>query len=132
MGPGARLLLRAPHVQLCIVADVAFSAAGASLHVCMTPHGPDTASYEAAVSVDTQVPQRLPSGTMAFMFEVSQTPRVMLTALQSPQREEGYQQCWAGLTKPCASKRPASSDLPTDNGKLQKRELKAEAAISTG
>ena len=109
--------------------------AGSSLHVCMSPHGPDLGSYEAATRVDTQVPQRLPSSTMAFMFEVSQTPRVMLSAMHSPFRERDYQNCWAGFRKTDAGKRPADS-LPSavaqNNVKLQKRELTAETAISTG
>ena len=101
----------------------------------MSPHGPDLASYEAAVRVDTRVPQRLPSSTMAFMFEMNQTPRVLHSALQSPLRERDYQKCWAGLRGANAGKRPAdapASGAALDNGKLQKRELTAEAQISTG
>ena len=44
--------------------------AGASLHVCMTPHGPDTATFEGAIAKDGSVPEHLPDDTLAFMFEV--------------------------------------------------------------
>jgi hypothetical protein len=47
------------------------AGAGASLHVCMTPHGPDAATFEAASSRDTSRPERLPTDTLAFMFEAS-------------------------------------------------------------
>lgn len=45
--------------------------AGASLHVCMTPHGPDTATFESGTTKDSHKPERLPADTLAFMFEVS-------------------------------------------------------------
>ena len=45
-------------------------AAGASLHVCMTPHGPDTATFEAAIAKDSSRPEHLPADALAFMFEV--------------------------------------------------------------
>lgn len=44
--------------------------AGASLHVCMTPHGPDTKTFESAISKDSSRPEHLPNDTLAFMFEV--------------------------------------------------------------
>lgn len=36
----------------------------------MTPHGPDTATFEGAVAKDSSVPEHLPDDTLAFMFEV--------------------------------------------------------------
>lgn len=42
---------------------------GASLHQCMTPHGPDTQTFEAASSANLK-PQKLSSDALAFMFEV--------------------------------------------------------------
>lgn len=47
----------------------------------MTPHGPDAATFEAAVG-DTgqqQAPAHLPPDTLAFMFEVNYTPRVTMS-----------------------------------------------------
>lgn len=43
--------------------------AGASLHVCMTPHGPDTATFESAIAKDSSRPEHLPVDALAFMFE---------------------------------------------------------------
>lgn len=47
-----------------------FCHAGSSLHVCMTPHGPDTATFESGTKKDSAKPERLPSDSLAFMFEV--------------------------------------------------------------
>ncbi|CAK0749149.1 hypothetical protein CVIRNUC_001888 [Coccomyxa viridis] len=74
-----------------------FVPGGASLHVCMTPHGPDTATFESAIAKDSSCPEHLPRDALAFMFEVNHIPRVMKHALQSTELEEGYQDCWAGL-----------------------------------
>lgn len=116
-------------------AKQAFQPGGSSLHVCMTPHGPDLASFEAASRIDTQKPQRLPDSTMAFMFEVSHTPRVMLNALSSKHRELDYQTCWAGFQH-AGGKRKAdavNNILALENGhKVQKQELKAETLASNG
>ncbi|OEL21774.1 Homogentisate 1,2-dioxygenase [Dichanthelium oligosanthes] len=75
-----------------------FVPGGASLHSCMTPHGPDTKTYEATISrADAnREPFRL-SGTLAFMFESSLIPRVCRWALDSPCRDLDYYQCWIGL-----------------------------------
>ena len=45
-----------------------FLPGGASLHSCMTPHGPDAKTCEVA-SKATLKPERVADGTMAFMFE---------------------------------------------------------------
>ncbi|GJN29965.1 hypothetical protein PR202_gb18235 [Eleusine coracana subsp. coracana] len=64
-----------------------FLPGGASLHSCMTPHGPDTKTYEATISrADANEPLRL-DGTLAFMFESSLIPRVCRWALESPHIE---------------------------------------------
>jgi homogentisate 1,2-dioxygenase len=62
----------------------------------MTPHGPDTKTYEATISHGSKEPLRL-SGTLAFMFESSLIPRVCRWALDSPCRDLDYYQCWIGL-----------------------------------
>ncbi|KAK9846297.1 hypothetical protein WJX81_001152 [Elliptochloris bilobata] len=74
-----------------------FLPGGASLHMCMTPHGPDAATFERAVAIDGDAPEHLPCDTLAFMFEVSFTPRVMPAALASPHIDRAYYKCWAGL-----------------------------------
>ncbi|VAI00136.1 unnamed protein product [Triticum turgidum subsp. durum] len=77
-----------------------FLPGGASLHSCMTPHGPDTKTYEATISKlggpDANTPTRL-SGTLAFMFESALIPLVCRWALESPSRDLDYYQCWIGL-----------------------------------
>ena len=41
---------------------------GGSLHNTMTPHGPDTKTFEKASSAELK-PERVADGTQAFMFE---------------------------------------------------------------
>ncbi|KAK9797727.1 hypothetical protein WJX73_000948 [Symbiochloris irregularis] len=125
-------------------AKATFKPGGSSLHVCMSPHGPDLTSYNAATAIDTRAPQRLPSSTMAFMFEVNHTPRVMRSALQSPHLDQEYRQCWQGFPVAKAFGGKATSDAkaidqPAENGtgalpggQAQKEEVKAETISSTG
>ena len=81
--------------------------AGASLHVCMTPHGPDAAVTAKAMASDTSKPARLPDDSLAFMFEVRDIPRVMTQALQSELLEKDYWKCWQGF-KTAAASAPAA------------------------
>uniref|UniRef100_A0ACD6A991 Uncharacterized protein n=1 Tax=Avena sativa TaxID=4498 RepID=A0ACD6A991_AVESA len=77
-----------------------FLPGGASLHSCMTPHGPDTRTYEATISKLGAAANNAPSslrGTLAFMFESALIPRVCRWALESPSRDLDYYQCWIGL-----------------------------------
>ncbi|URE42828.1 homogentisate 1,2-dioxygenase [Musa troglodytarum] len=89
-----------------------FLPGGASLHSCMTPHGPDTKTYEATIAVgENSEPVRL-RGTMAFMFESYLIPRVCPWALDSPCLDANYYQCWIGLRS------HFSSDNRSENGSL--------------
>ncbi len=45
-----------------------FVPGGASLHNCMSGHGPDAATFEKASAADLSKPDVI-AGTMAFMFE---------------------------------------------------------------
>lgn len=74
----------------------AFKPGGASLHLCMTPHGPDTTSFEAAIKAEGEGPRQL-TDTMAFMFETSLVPRVTAHALGASNIDRDYYQCWYGL-----------------------------------
>jgi homogentisate 1,2-dioxygenase len=74
-----------------------FSPGGASLHSCMTPHGPDAATFERAVGPDNEAPSHLPSDSLAFMFEFSMVPRLTTGALGAPSIDRNYYQCWEGL-----------------------------------
>lgn len=73
-----------------------FVPGGASLHNCMTGHGPDAATFEKAVNADTSQPQRI-ADTMAFMFETRTLIRPTRFAMEAPQLQRGYAQCWQGL-----------------------------------
>lgn len=75
-----------------------FSPGGASLHNCMSGHGPDAATYETASHADTSRPSHV-SGTMAFMFETRRVIRPTAAALELPQLQRDYTRCWQGLTK---------------------------------
>jgi homogentisate 1,2-dioxygenase len=73
-----------------------FLPGGASLHNCMSGHGPDARTFEAASRADTTRPDRI-ADTMAFMFETQRVIRPTRRALESPQLQKGYSDCWAGL-----------------------------------
>lgn len=75
-----------------------FLPGGASLHCCMSPHGPDTVTFEKAVSKLSDLsPTKLADDTLAFMFETCFTPRITKHALESPQLDKDYYKCWLGL-----------------------------------
>jgi homogentisate 1,2-dioxygenase len=75
-----------------------FVPGGSSLHNCMSGHGPDAATFAKASNADLSRPDRV-RDTMAFMFEARHVIRPTMQALASPQRQGGYQDCWAGLRK---------------------------------
>lgn len=73
-----------------------FSPGGASLHNCMSGHGPDAATFEKASSSDTSQPQHI-TDTMAFMFETRTVIRPTRFALEAPELQTDYAKCWQGL-----------------------------------
>jgi homogentisate 1,2-dioxygenase len=75
-----------------------FAPGGASLHNCMTGHGPDAATFEKASNADTSKPDYI-DGTMAFMFEARAVIRPTRQAIDAAHRQRDYQACWAGLQK---------------------------------
>jgi homogentisate 1,2-dioxygenase len=75
-----------------------FAPGGASLHNCMTGHGPDAATFDKASNADTSKPDYI-AGTMAFMFEARNVSRPTRTAMDAAHRQRDYQACWAGLQK---------------------------------
>jgi homogentisate 1,2-dioxygenase len=82
-----------------------FVPGGASLHNCMSGHGPDAATFDKASSADTSRPHKV-TDTMAFMFE-TRTPLVATPyALASPQLQHDYQDCWAGIARHFDPARP--------------------------
>ncbi|HEY4559688.1 MAG TPA: homogentisate 1,2-dioxygenase [Lysobacter sp.] len=75
-----------------------FSPGGASLHNCMTGHGPDAATFEKASNADLSKPDVI-RDTMAFMFEARFVIRPTRQAIDAAHRQRDYQACWAGLQK---------------------------------
>ena len=74
-----------------------FLPGGASLHNCMSGHGPDAETYERASRAELK-PQRL-EGTMAFMFETQLVVRPTRFALETRILQHEYFECWQGLKK---------------------------------
>jgi homogentisate 1,2-dioxygenase len=75
-----------------------FAPGGASLHNCMSGHGPDAESFEKASRADTSQVDRI-RDTMAFMFETRCIIRPTRYALESAQLQHEYYRCWQGLRK---------------------------------
>ncbi|MEO7067498.1 MAG: homogentisate 1,2-dioxygenase [Rhodanobacter sp.] len=75
-----------------------FLPGGASLHNCMTAHGPDAATFEKASAADPVKPDVI-DGTMAFMFETRKVIRPTQQALASPLLQQNYSDCWQGIAK---------------------------------
>ena len=75
-----------------------FVPGGASLHNCMTGHGPDAATFDKASSADLSRPDVV-TDTMAFMFESRAVIRPTSQALEAAHRQAAYQACWAGLRR---------------------------------
>lgn len=74
-----------------------FAPGGASLHNCMSGHGPDRASYEQAIRADLK-PHKI-QDTLAFMFESRWPIRPTRFAVESPAMQLDYDDCWAGFEK---------------------------------
>ncbi len=75
-----------------------FVPGSASLHNCMSGHGPDAASFDKASNADTTKPDHI-IDTMAFMFETRWVIHPTKQALESPQLQRDYHECWQGLRK---------------------------------
>jgi homogentisate 1,2-dioxygenase len=72
-----------------------FTPGGVSIHNCMTAHGPDQMSYELATTQKLQPETYL--NTLAFMFETKDVWQVTELAMDSPERQRDYLNCWQGL-----------------------------------
>ena len=91
-----------------------FAPGGASLHNCMSGHGPDAATFAKASLADTSRPQHI-ADTMAFMFETRVPIRPTRYALESPLLQRDYPSVWRGLRKNFAP-RPAPARRPRRGG----------------
>jgi homogentisate 1,2-dioxygenase len=78
--------------------EAGFLPGGASLHNCMSGHGPDFATFEKASRSNTSQPEYI-TGTMAFMFETRSVIVPTSAALGLPELQHDYAQCWSGLSK---------------------------------
>lgn len=74
-----------------------FIPGGASLHNCMSSHGPDVQSYTEALTSEL-APQKI-AETMAFMFETNHPLLATRAAMASPELQSDYDACWAGFEK---------------------------------
>ena len=75
-----------------------FAPGGASLHNCMTGHGPDADTFESASAADTSQPQYI-DNTMAIMFETPAVIQPSRFAMETSQLQAEYYRCWQGLKK---------------------------------
>jgi homogentisate 1,2-dioxygenase len=74
-----------------------FVPGGASLHNCMSGHGPDAPTFEEAG--DANLYPRFLGDTLAFMFETRFILRPTKLALDCAQLQRDYWKCWQGLSK---------------------------------
>jgi homogentisate 1,2-dioxygenase len=73
-----------------------FIPGGASLHNCMTAHGPDSTSFDKASKAD-QKPVKL-KDTLAFMLESRFIMKPTKHALASDKIQPDYFKCWKNLS----------------------------------
>ena len=81
-----------------------FAPGGASLHNCMSGHGPDQASHAAASAAELK-PQKL-DNTLAFMFETRMPLRPTAWAMATPAMQLDYDDVWTGFAKADVTRRP--------------------------
>lgn len=74
-----------------------FLPGGASLHDCMSAHGPDAETFAKASKADLK-PQRI-DDTLAFMFESRYVFKPTRYALNAKELQAEYLACWQGLQK---------------------------------
>ncbi|HRH20354.1 MAG TPA: homogentisate 1,2-dioxygenase [Brevundimonas sp.] len=74
-----------------------FDPGGASLHNCMSGHGPDQTTYERATTVELK-PHKIDK-TLAFMFESRFIFRPTRWAVETPAMQLDYDDVWTGFTK---------------------------------
>ena len=74
-----------------------FAPGGASLHNCMSGHGPDQASWEGATKAELK-PHKL-ENTLAFMFETRWPVQPTRWAMETPAMQLDYDDVWTGFQK---------------------------------
>jgi homogentisate 1,2-dioxygenase len=74
-----------------------FVPGAGSLHNCMSGHGPDAATFDAASTAKLE--PRYLGDTLAFMFETRFLIKPTRFALETPLLQRDYWRCWQGLGK---------------------------------
>jgi homogentisate 1,2-dioxygenase len=74
-----------------------FLPGGASLHNCMSGHGPDAETFERASRAELK--PHFIDGTLAFMFETRLPVRPTRFALEEKILQHEYYECWQSLKK---------------------------------
>ena len=74
-----------------------FVPGGASLHNCMSGHGPDAETFERASTAELK-PIKL-DGTLAFMWETRFACRPTKFAMEAASLQHEYYECWQNLKK---------------------------------
>jgi homogentisate 1,2-dioxygenase len=74
-----------------------FVPGGASLHNCMSGHGPDADTYAKASTADLK-PMKM-AGTLAFMFETRFVCKPTKYAMETAELQHEYYTCWQSLKK---------------------------------
>ncbi|HVG24226.1 MAG TPA: homogentisate 1,2-dioxygenase [Thermoanaerobaculia bacterium] len=74
-----------------------FAPGGGSLHNCMSGHGPDAQTFDAASAA--QLAPQFIGDTLAFMFETRHVIHPTPFALETPALQRDYWRCWQGLRK---------------------------------
>jgi homogentisate 1,2-dioxygenase len=74
-----------------------FLPGGASLHNCMSAHGPDAATFEKAIAAEL-APQKI-ADTLAFMFETRFLICPTRFAIETEALQDDYDSCWLGFRR---------------------------------
>jgi len=82
-----------------------FRPGGASLHNCMSGHGPDAATFERASTADLSKPDVI-RDTMAFLFETRWMLHPTRSALESAHLQRDYYTSWQKLERRFDPDRP--------------------------
>ncbi len=64
----------------------------------MSGHGPDAPTFDKASAADTSKPHKV-DDTMAFMIETRNIIKPTRAAMEAPQLQADYYQCWQGIKK---------------------------------
>lgn len=108
-------------------AKVGFQPGGASLHSCMSAHGPDADTFIKASTAELK-PEYF-GGGLAFMFETCLMLKLTPWAMAAPHRDVEYAKCWQQLPRVFS---PATHELAKLEIKLHPSKLAGEAHGSGG